>query len=100
MVHLGELNTRMKDFLDVWILCRHDAVKPAGLLKAIQATFAHRKTNIPAEPVCFSSEFAKDKHAQWAAMLRKNTNSPAPHDLDKALGDIWGVIKPIFKELG
>ena len=99
MIHLGELNSRMKDFLDVWILCRHDAVKTAGLLKAIDATFAHRKTNIPAEPVCFSPEFAKAKQAQWAAMLRKNPDSPAPRDLDKALGDIWGVIKPIFGEL-
>ncbi len=99
MIHLGELNSRMKDFLDVWILCRHDAVKPAGLLKSIQATFAHRKTNIPAEPVCFSPGFAKDKQPQWTAMLRKNPDSPAPRDLDKALGDIWGVIKPIFDEL-
>ena len=99
MIHLGELNSRMKDFLDVWILCRHDAVKPAGLLKSIQATFAHRKTNIPAEPVCFSPGFAKDKQAQWTAMIRKNPDSPAPRDLDKALGDIWVVIKPIFEEL-
>lgn len=99
MIHLGELNSRMKDFLDVWILCRHDAVKPAGLLKSIQATFAHRKTNTPAEPVCFSPGFAKDKQPQWTAMLRKNPDSPAPRDLDKALRDIWGVIKPIFDEL-
>ena len=100
MIHLGELNTRMKDFLDVWILCRHDTVKPAGLLRAIRATFAHRKTNIPAEPVCFSPGFAKDKQAQWAALLRKNPNPIAPRDLNKALGDIWGVTKPIFRELG
>ena len=99
MIHLGELNSRMKDFLDVWILCRHDAVKTARLLKAIEATFAHRKTNIPAEPVCFSARFAKDKQVQWTAMLRKNPDSPAPSDLDKALGDIWRVIKPIFEEL-
>ena len=100
MIHLGELNSRMKDFLDVWILCRHDAVKTAGLLNAIKATFAHRKTNIPAEPVCFSPGFAKDKQAQWAALLRKNPNPIAPRDLNKALGDIWGVTKPIFRELG
>ena len=99
MVHLGELNTRLKDFLDVWILCRHDAVKPAGLQKAIRATFAHRKTSIPAETVCFSSGFARDKQPQWAAMLRKNPNLPAPRDLKTALEDIRKVIEPIFKKL-
>ena len=99
MVHLGELNSRMKDFLDVWILCRHEAVKPAGLRKAIQATFAHRKTDIPVKPVCFSSGFAKDKQTQWAAMLRKNPDLPAPRDLKTALEDIRKAIEPIFEEL-
>ena len=99
MVYLGELNSRMKDFLDVWMLCRHDAVKPVGLRKAIRATFAHRKTDIPADPVCFSPGFAKDKQAQWTAMLRKNPDPSVPRDLVTVLGEIWGVIKPIFNKL-
>ena len=99
MVHLGELNSRMKDFLDVWILCRHEAVKPTGLRKAIQATFAHRKTDVPVKPVCFSSGFAKDKQTQWAAMLRKNLDLPAPRDLKTALEDIRNAIEPIFEDL-
>jgi len=99
MVHLGELNSRMKDLLDVWTLCRHAAVKPSGLRKAIQATFAHRKTTVPAEPVCFAPGFAKGKQMQWAAMLRKNPDSPAPRDLKTALEDIWTAIGPIFEDM-
>lgn len=99
MVHLGELNSRMKDFLDVWTLCRHEAVNPSGLRKAIHATFAHRKTTVPAKPVCFSPGFAAGKQIQWFAMLRKNPDLPAPRDLKTALEEIWNAIGPIFTGL-
>lgn len=99
MIHLGELNSRMKDFLDVWTLCRHGAVKPSGLRKAIQATFAHRKTVVRPEPVCFSPEFAREKQVQWNALLRKNPDSPAPRDLGAVIQDIRDAIGPVFTEL-
>lgn len=98
MVHLGELNSRMKDFMDVWILCRHKTVKLTQLRKAVMATFARRKTDFPSAPVCFSPEFAASKQSLWAAMLRKNPSVSIPRDLATVLGDIWGVIEPIFRQ--
>jgi hypothetical protein len=46
MVYLRTLNSRMKDFYDVWLLARQFAFDGALLAKAIAATFANRETAI------------------------------------------------------
>jgi predicted nucleotidyltransferase component of viral defense system len=50
MVMLGRANSRMKDLYDVWVLARSYEFKGDNLARAIAATFAARKTAIPAEP--------------------------------------------------
>src|SRR5260370_40020774 len=47
MVMLGRANTRMKDFYDIWVLARSFDYKRDALARAIAATFARRKTEIP-----------------------------------------------------
>jgi predicted nucleotidyltransferase component of viral defense system len=70
MVALGRANSRMKDFFDVWLLSRNYQFEGDVLARAIAATFARRKTAIPAEtPVALTQEFAEDpaKRRQWLA---------------------------------
>ncbi len=50
MVLLGRANSRMKDLHDILLLSRSDAFKDGRLARAIAATFARRKTDIPADP--------------------------------------------------
>jgi predicted nucleotidyltransferase component of viral defense system len=47
MVALGEANSRMKDFYDVWICSRHLDVDADTLLTAVSATFNNRETPLP-----------------------------------------------------
>jgi hypothetical protein len=49
MVMLGRANTRLKDFYDIWVLARTTEFKGDRLARAIAATFARRKTEIPSE---------------------------------------------------
>ena len=49
MVMLGRANSRMKDLYDIWILSRNFEFKDGKLPRAIAATFARRKTEIPTE---------------------------------------------------
>ena len=42
MVHHGILNSRMKDFFDVWVLARTFKFDGAVLAKALNATFTRR----------------------------------------------------------
>lgn len=74
MVALGMLNSRMKDFLDLWHLARHDEFDGATVADAVRATFARRRTSVPeATPMALTAEFAGDdgKRTQWQAFVRR-----------------------------
>jgi hypothetical protein len=59
MVYLRTLNSRMKDFYDVWLLARQFAFDGSVLAKAVAATFANRDTAIDVEPIAFTPEFTE-----------------------------------------
>ena len=68
LVSLGMLNSRMKDFFDLWILARHSDFDGVVLAKAVAATFERRRTALPQGiPIGLSDEFTKDagKEKQW-----------------------------------
>ena len=68
IVKLGRANSRTKDFYDIWMLLREYEFKGDALARAIAATFARRKTDIPTDrPVGLTKAFADDpaKQQQW-----------------------------------
>lgn len=68
MVQLGLANTRYKDFYDLWVLSRLDAFDSDRLARAIAATFARRRTEIPAgPPAALTLAFGTDatRRRQW-----------------------------------
>lgn len=74
MVKLGMLNTRMKDFFDVWTVSRQFAFDGPTLSRALRTTFETRGTAIPNKPPsALSREFYddQDKNVQWKAFLNK-----------------------------
>jgi hypothetical protein len=83
MVKLGLLNSRMKDFYDIWLLSRQFGFDGPTLATAIEKTFRNRGTAITSQPTAFSLEFASDpsKGAQWQGFLRKSRLTDAPSDL-------------------
>ncbi len=75
MVHLGRLNSRMKDFFDLWFLATHFEFDGELLVQAVKATFERRGTPRPNEPpVALTSVFSGDisKQKQWTAFLRRS----------------------------
>lgn len=90
IVLLGMTNSRLKDYLDLWILLDREALDPDILASAIAATFNRRGTPLPTElPIGLSDEFAGDESRQalWAAFLRKNALAAMP------LGDVVGALR-------
>jgi hypothetical protein len=83
MVYLRTLNSRMKDFYDVWLLARQFAFDGAVLAKAIAATFANRETAIDVAPIAFTPEFTEQAStlAQWTAFRKKLPNTECPETL-------------------
>ena len=77
---LADLNSRMKDFYDIWILSQTHFFKGQMLQEAVTATCRRRKTAIRSDAEIFSDEFADrfDKQSQWSAFLSKGPVTDAP----------------------
>lgn len=97
MVKLGIANSRMKDFFDVYALARGHEFDEELLTKAVERTFARRKTAIPERPFALTKEFYADasKQAQWRAFLSKS-GVEAPPAFD-AIGDtLRAFLSPVL----
>jgi predicted nucleotidyltransferase component of viral defense system len=101
MVKLGILNSRMKDFFDIWLMSRQFDFYGAILAEAILKTFSTRGTKIPAEPLALTNTFAEDatKTTQWRGFLRRNRLSEAPKDFMEVVMSIGAFLKPISEHL-
>lgn len=73
MIYLSEANSRMKDFYDIYSLCKEFDFDGRVLYEAVLQTFAKRVTPTPIAPTVFSEEFPnmKDKQTQWKAFQRR-----------------------------
>lgn len=75
MVAYGALNSRMKDYYDLWLLSRLFDFEGSLLTDAIRATFERRATPVPVStPIALGTRFVQDakKIAQWKAFLNRN----------------------------
>ena len=73
MIDRGTLNSRMKDFFDVYTILKAGKVDDALLKEAVVEVFANRGTQLDADNVVFSDDFAQDKtrQAMWKAYLKR-----------------------------
>ena len=101
MVKLGILNSRLKDFYDLYLLCRQFSFDEKILADAIHNTFITRGTDVVVNPIAFSDEFAanSDKIAQWRAFIKKNRIIGAPENLKVVIESIRNFLLPVTKAL-
>ena len=100
MVALGNANSRMKDFYDVWICSKHLDFNADSLLEAIGATFKHRETPIPTESVdAFAAAFVEEHRVQWNAFVRKIGDDGRVDAFAKVVEDIRRFAMPAFRSL-
>ncbi len=97
LTSLGMLNSRMKDYFDLWILAKHSDFDGQILSRAVAATFDRRRTAIPTGlPIGLSDEFISDaqKAKQWQGFLRKNALDPMP--LATVVADLRDFLMPVL----
>ena len=100
MVALGDANSRMKDFYDVWIYSKHVDFSRAALCKAIDATFRNRGTPIPIEEVEALTPGFVDRHrVQWNAFVRKAGASELVDAFDRIIDDLKIFAMPVLRSL-
>ncbi len=101
MVKLGILNSRMKDFFDIWLMLRQFDFEGQKLSTAIAKTFSTRGTDIQSEPISLTNTFVDDtvKTAQWRGFIRKNRLTNVSQDLGEVVKAIAAFLGPIAKSL-
>jgi predicted nucleotidyltransferase component of viral defense system len=100
MVALGNANSRMKDFYDVWICSNHLDFNTDTLLKAIGATFKNRETPVPAEEFdAFTEKFAEEHRVQWNAFVKKIGENELTGALGKIVEDLRSFAMPLLRSL-
>ena len=73
IITLGEANTRMKDFYDIWLLSHQVQLDGKILSKAILNTFNNRNTIVPQNlAVAISEQWVNDQDIQWRAFINKS----------------------------
>jgi len=91
MIKLGLLNSRMKDFYDIWLIMRRFDFSGSSLAEALRRTFEHRKTSLPAAQPLFAEEIydeESDRQALWKMFLKKGDIQRAPKKLSTTVREI------------
>ncbi len=102
MIKLGLLNSRMKDFYDVWLMTRQMNFDGKKLAAAIKATFENRETSLPAKAPLFAEEIyneKSDRAPMWKAFLRKKQIKNAPESFAEVARSLEAFLSESVKAI-
>ena len=101
MTKLGILNSRMKDFFDIWLLSRQFDFDGETLREAIAKTFALRGTQIQLHPEAWSARFIEEPRriAQWRAFCRNTRLNQGATDFSDVVREVAGFLAPVAQAL-
>jgi hypothetical protein len=100
LIVLGEANSRMKDFYDLFVLPARLGFDGATLTQAIRVCFAERSTEVPrGDPAGLRDDFAAEplNAKRWVAFLNKARLIDAPEDLRDVLAAIRLFALPVLE---
>jgi hypothetical protein len=98
MVKLGALNSRMKDFYDVWCIINTSDFSQDEVVAACVATFDHRNTEFSTDVEFFRSDFGQRENLGllWKAYCRKlRLTDKAPTTFAEVVSVLQEFFKPV-----
>ena len=97
MVKLSLLNSRMKDFYDIYTLSKSKDFEGTVLQEAISQTFQKRKTPHERDQTIFRNLFIKsaEKQREWGNYL-KRIRADEPESFEDVMMQLTLFIKPIY----
>ncbi|MBX3372605.1 MAG: nucleotidyl transferase AbiEii/AbiGii toxin family protein [Phycisphaeraceae bacterium] len=101
MLQRGTLNSRMKDFFDIWALSRSRAFDGPVLSSAIRATCEQRGTAVAASPDALTPDALADpqKAVQWTAFRRRLGATDAPETFAEVGGWVAEFLRPAIESV-
>ena len=100
MVKLNIINSRMKDFYDIWMIAGMFDFEGEKLANAVRLTFENRGTGFPDRIAAFSDEFTKNKQAQWTAFRKKLGPTQVPSELSEIISLVRQFLEPVASSIG
>jgi len=100
VISLYLLNSRLKDYFDIWFLSETMSIDGLALSKALKGTFEHRKTALRTLPGTFFDEFnSPQNRRQWEAMKGKALNPELFPELSEAFRRFQLFVSPVLETL-
>ena len=99
MIRHAQINSRFKDYYDIWLIADNFEFEARSLQKAIEKTFAKRQTEIPAErPVGLAAEFAATNRDRWTNFLNRfDLQDKRVEEFAVVVERIWDFIEAPIK---
>jgi predicted nucleotidyltransferase component of viral defense system len=100
MIDLADINSRLKDFYDVYKLIEAGDYNDTVLQQAVKATFKTRNTKYMENHILFKEEFWLDKlrNKNWAA-FNQRVEIENPASFSTVMGEIKRVLLPVWESL-
>jgi hypothetical protein len=96
---LGIANSRLKDYYDLWLICRTFELDGAVLSRAVHRTFERRETPMPTEtPTGLTRLYAEEWDARWKAFLKRERMNPVPRNLGQIVEDLRAFLMPLVAQ--
>lgn len=93
---LGIVNSRLKDFYDLWLIAQTFEFHQSTLIEAVQRTFDRRGTALPREtPIGLTDEFVAAWAAQWRTFLGRERMAAAPEIFADVIADLRAFLMPL-----
>lgn len=100
MIVRSTLNSRMKDFFDLYRIKQFHQFNQSTLNEAIRATFKNRGTRYDEHHILFSGEFSTDKNIEirWKSFLKK-LHYEEPLTFDAVIKELTDWLRPHWESL-
>jgi len=101
MVDLGLGNSRMQDFLDLYVLASSQELDSRTLHEAIKQTFTTRKTSLDVDNIVFNGTLSEDSLIQtrWSRFVNRPGITDRSTGFDVVIKTITMFLKPVFASI-
>jgi len=99
MLKHAELNSRMKDFYDIWLLSRHFDFEGITLAQAIRLTIERRGTELPARIAALTADFASARQIHWSAFVNRLQQKNTPTAFMDVVGAVNEFLAPVISSI-
>lgn len=97
MVKLGHLNSRMKDFYDIWLLSRQFRFELSKLAEAVKLTFKQRGTELNQPIEAFSADFISSRLSMWTVFRKRLKQDHVPASFQDIVTEVESFLAPVIR---